>query len=113
MTKDIFKKEWNEKESQYTKKTIVKYLSSRFFFSHKSPDKTPFIGCKYFSDYATALGLAYTSSSEYAGLWACSDELYLDINKVYRLQGFALGNGGFVYSIWSDINGNELMFPIN
>lgn len=113
MKKVTFKSEWSEKELQYTKKTIVEYLGSRYFESHHSDNKYCFLNCRTFSDFDNVLGTAYTSSSSCAGLWVCNTELYLDIDHKYKLDGFALGNGGFVYAIWSDIDENELIFPIN
>lgn len=113
MKKGTFKTEWTEKELQSVKKSIVKYLGSRWFESHHSVDKYCFLNCRTFSQFDNVLGMAYTSSSSYAGLFVCNTELYLDIDLKYKLDCFALGNGGFVYAIWSDIDENEIVFPIN
>lgn len=111
--RDTFKKEWDEKELQSAKKSIVKYLGSRYFESHHSEGKYCFLNCRTFSQFDNVLGMAYTSSSSYAGLFVCNTELYLDIDRKYKLDGFALGNGGFVYAVWSDSDENEVIFPIN
>lgn len=113
MTTNIFKKEWGKTDLSTVKKAIIKYLGSRYFESHHSNNKYCFLNCRTFPDFDNVLGLVYTSSSSYAGLWACNTALYLDVDHKYKLDGFALGNGGFVYAIWSDIDENEIIFPIN
>lgn len=113
MATNIFKKEWSKTDLSTVKKAIVKYLGSRYFESRHSDNKYCFLNCRTFSDFDNVLGTAYTSSSSYAGLFVCNTDLYLDTEQKYKLDGFALGNGGFVYAIWSDIDENEIIFPIN
>jgi len=98
-----FKQEWDKKEFAHVEKMIKKYLKSRHF--EHSGDYNP--------NLFDALGLAYTSSSSYAGLWVCNLELYLDVDHKFHLIGFALSQNGFVYAIYWDENENELIININ
>lgn len=101
--KTSFLTTWDNKQTKQVEKQIRKYLNSRFFeYSHG-----------YTNDLFNALGLAYTSSSSYAGLWICNRELYFDTEQKYKFIGFALGSGGFVYAICWDNDENEIIFPIN
>ena len=111
--KTNFKKEWTPEDFKTAKKYIAKFLNSRYFETHHSPDATPFCNCKSFNDYDYVLGLAYTSSSDFAGLWICNTELFLDTDHIYKLNGFVLGSGGFVFAVWNDNKENEIIFPIN
>lgn len=118
MTAIQFKQEWSESDHKFARKSILSYLKSRLFESYKS-DQHPamigaFHGCTRFVHFSNALGLAYTSSSSYAGLWACSDQISLDCERVYNLIGFAIGSkNSVVYAIWWDNNENEIVFPIS
>ncbi len=112
--KTSFLKEWNNSQFKTAEKAICKYIVSRFFETSHSNGADPFAGFgKDFSYISKVLGLACTSTSAYAGLWACNTELYLDVNKKFKLDGFAMDRHSFVYAIWSDKNENELITPIN
>lgn len=113
MTKDTFKTEWSEKEQKAVERIILIYLKSRDFYSYKSPDKPCLTTCKSYTDINNTIGLAYTSSSSYAGLWVCSDNLYLDIDKTFHLKGFILDNNNVVYAIWVNSDENYLYIPVN
>lgn len=115
MDKIQFKQEWSVTDHEYAKKYILSYLKSRRFDSYKSESGwgSAFCGMTRFIQFSNALGLAYTSSSSYAGLWACSDHLYLDTQHKFHLVGFAIGEIDFtVYAIWWDEDENEIIFPI-
>lgn len=98
-----FLKNWDDKQFKQVEKIIKKYLSTRFFENSHGYHKNLF----------DALGLAYTSTGDYAGLWVCNISLYLDVKQIYKFEGFALGSSGFVYAICWDENENEIIFPIN
>ena len=109
-----FLKEWNNGQVKTSEKAICKFIVSRFFETLHSDGADPFAGFgKDFSYISKVLGLAYASTSDYTGLWACNTELYLDVNKKFKLDGFAMDRHSFVYAIWSDENENELITPIN
>ena len=109
-----FLKDWDNSQVKTAEKAICKFIVSRFFETLHSNGADPFAGFgKDFSYISKVLGLAYTSTYNYAGLWACNTELYLDANKKFKLDGFAMDRHSFVYAIWSDENENELIIPIN
>lgn len=109
-----FLKEWNNSQVKTAEKAICKFIVSRFFETSHSNGADPFAGFgKDFSHIDKVLGLVYASASSYAGLWACNTDLYLDANKKYKLDGFAMDKYSFVYAIWSDESENELITPIN
>lgn len=111
--KTTFKKEWTKEDFKTAKNAIAKFLNSRYFEIHHSQDVTPFYNCKSFDQFDNILGLAYTSTSDFAGLWICNTELYLDTEHKISLNGFVIGSGGFVFAIWNDKQENEIIFPIN
>jgi hypothetical protein len=112
--KTQFLQNWTTQQHKTAEQAIVKYLRSRFFETlHSGENTTPFCGCKTFRDFDAILGLAYTSSSSFAGLFICNTELYLDTASEFGLVGFAMDKNHFVYAIWQDKKERELTFPIN
>lgn len=113
--KTEFLKEWNKQQFTIAQKAITKFINSRYWETHHSPDADPFI--KYnkqtFAGIADVLGLAYISSSDFAGYWANNTDLYLDNDHNWRLIGFAIGSNSFVNAIFWDASENEICFPIN
>jgi len=94
---------WTETQLKSVNKIVKKFINSRYFdHSHG-----------YQPNLFNALGLAYTSSSSYAGLWVCNIEIYIDAKQLFKIIGFALGSGGFVYAICWDKDENEILIPIN
>ena len=112
--KTQFLQNWTTQQHKTAEQAIVKYLKSRFFETlHSGENTTPFCGCKTFRDFDNILGLAFTSSSSFAGRWICNTELYLDIAREFMLIGFAMDKNHFVYATWRDKKERELTFPIN
>lgn len=107
--KTDFLKNWTPAQFKNAEKQISKFLNSRFFELNKGH----LSGLKYYNQYSNALGLAYTSSGDFAGLWICNVELYLDAKQVFKIEGFAQDAQGFVYCWCMDANENELYIPIN
>lgn len=110
----VFLKEWSPKQMTHVQKSVRRFIVSRYWETHHSPAADPFIigGNNSFDGIDKVLGLAYTSSSAYAGLWPCNTELYLDNAHKFSLTGFVLDSNGFVHAIWSDRAENEISFPI-
>jgi hypothetical protein len=108
-----FKTEWTPLDFRTAEKAIVKFVNSRYWETLHNPDSTPFYNAKSYNSISDILGLAYTSTSSYAALWACNTELYLDTLHVYHLLGFSVSSYGFVFAIFQDINEKEIIFPIN
>ncbi len=106
-------KEWTNPQFKNAEKIIVKWINSRFFETHHSQGATPFCNAKTFSAISSILGLAYTSSSQFAGYWVCNTELYLDAAKKYEISGFVQDKSGFVYAYCADKKENELLIPLN
>jgi hypothetical protein len=99
----VLLQEWNSRDMKVAQKAIQKFLNSRHFeYSHG-----------YTPNLYKDLGLAFTSSSSYAGLWVCNRELYLDKYHKFHIIGFAKGVSGFVYAICWDKDKNELIITIN
>ena len=113
--KTEFLKEWNKQQFTTAQKAITKFINSRYWETHHSPDADPFI--KYnkrtFTGISEILGLAYTSTGDFAGYWVCNTELYLDNAHKWNLVGFAIGSNSFVHAIFYDAAENEITFPIN
>ncbi len=57
------------------------------------------------------LGLAYTSSSSYAGYWICNTEVYHDEYPGYKYIGFAMANRRPVAILW-DKDEKELIITL-
>ena len=51
-----FLKEWNPQQFKAVQKAIVKYINSRYWESHHSPDADPFIKlCKKVNSFAASV----------------------------------------------------------
>ena len=110
----IFKPDFSESDFKNIKLAIRKFCLSRKFESmHTKPGWFAFDGLQSYNQISDYLGLAYTSSSSYAGLWACNTELYLDLSRKFKLDGFVAGVDGFFYAVFSDVNEDELIIRIN
>lgn len=64
-----------------------------------------------FSQINNVLGLAYTSSSDYAGLWCCNGG-YLWADNTHYFIGFAINEGGEVVGIAQDKDENEIIIKL-
>lgn len=65
-----------------------------------------------FENIDNVLGLAYTSSSSYAGYWVCNVEAQNDKYPGYHYTGFAMGAGNKVYAVLDDKDENEIILPL-
>ena len=107
---DTFIKEWTPQLFKTVEKGINNWMNSRYF---ETLHDVNLWSCKTFNQHSDALGLAYTSSSMCAMYSICNTELYFDAAKVWKVEHFCLGAGGFVYVICNDKDENELIFNIN
>lgn len=112
--KITFLKEWTPAQFKYVEKAITRFINSRYWETHHSPNADPFIiaQAKTFNKIADILGLAYTSSSNFAGYWTCNTDLYLDNAHNWRLIGFGHDKNSFTHAIFWDEKENEITFPI-
>jgi len=108
-----FIEEWNAKQQSAVHKIILSYLKSRVFYSRKSEGKSLFEGCRTYNDIDSKIGLTYTSSSSCAGLWVCSDEVYIDLECNFVIKGFVISENDIVHVYCTDKDENELTYPIN
>jgi hypothetical protein len=110
--KQIFKTEWSDSDFKLVKKRVLSFLQSRHNKSAKFPQGIPLSGTSNFKQFADFFGFAYTSSSSYAMYCLCNDELFLDVNQLYKIEFFGMDMGGFVYAICWDKDENELVINI-
>lgn len=109
-----FLQEWTQPQFRNAEKQITKFIRSRYFETHHSPDADPFIiaQAKTFNAITEILGLAYTSSSSSAMYSVCNTELYLDAEQKFSVNHFTQDAAGFVYAICWDKNENEIILPL-
>lgn len=65
-----------------------------------------------FSQIDNALGLAYTSTSDYAALWVCNGG-YLWANNTHSFIGFAINTNGEVIGIADDKDENSIYIKMS
>lgn len=65
-----------------------------------------------YSGVNSYLGLAYTSSGDYAGLWVCNVSAINDKYPGYHYIGFALGEDNKAYGVLWDKDENEITIQI-
>lgn len=103
------KKEWTEIETKSVEKTI------RDWFLTRETSALRYGTIKFIrrpKELDEILGLAYTSSGKFAGLWICNDEVYLDNDRVYHIRGFVLDDYDKVFAYCMDKDENELFVQI-
>jgi hypothetical protein len=98
-----FIKEWSEKQRKKVNKAICNHLAMQNF--------AKFYG-KSFEQIETYLGLPYTSSSSYAGLWVCNVCEYYKGSSEYYYRAFAIAEDGYIYAILTNDNENEIYIRI-
>jgi hypothetical protein len=108
ISKPKFKSEWTDKEMAKMKQAIKK----AFLFKPIPTNQ----GTKVFYTYADLdnfAGLAYTSSSSYAGLWVCNGmELRNAKYPGFVYVGFAMGEDGAAYGVMWDQDEEEIIVPL-
>lgn len=112
------KKEWTDQETEKVEKSIREWLSNLTFSARirRGINSTEYFlpPLKTEEQMNNLLGLAYTSSSEYAGLWVCNVELIVKHDgKRYFVQGFAMDNYGNIYAVCHDKKENDNYITIN
>lgn len=106
-----FLKEWSETETINAKKIIRRFLLSRVFESNNSTNA--FRYCKTFKQIDNVCGFAYTSSGMCAGLYICNITLYLDSERIFKINGFVMDDKGVVYVHVFDYCERETFLSIN
>jgi hypothetical protein len=107
-TKVNFIQEWTDSQFEQMNKAIFEHF--------KNKDVRTLHGNYYKSvrriNWNDVLGLAYTSSSMYAGYWICNTAVYFDADNIYKYNCFTIGIDGNFYAVLWDKNKNELCIPL-
>ncbi len=101
----VMKGELSDKEVKHLEEKILSHFRNNPRFDRHDKMVYQTKSMTQLNDY---LGLAYTSSSSWAGLWVCNEEVYLDDQKKYIYQGFGMNAGGFAIAFLQDVEENEL-----
>lgn len=106
---NTFLNEWKPEQSRIVRIAIANHFSNREINTHhgKHPAKV-----RRYQELADIFGLAYTSSSNYAGLWVCNTEIYSNHYPGFKYIGFALTNDLTPYAVLWDKDENEILMPI-
>lgn len=109
-----FLKEWQpfDKLNKKVEAAILNYFRKNICIwqpTHDTKSKQPFVMVSSFARIDTFLGLAYTSSGDYAGLWVCNGGyLFPPNNDTHSFIGFAINTDGQVVGIADDENENSI-----
>lgn len=107
-----FKKDWSNKEINRVKKAIYNHLSThnyKYKTDHVNPAKP--LNFFYVDEVDNLLGLAYTSSGDYAGLWICNG-VYAMVNETHHFIGFAINANNEIVGIAEDENENAIYITL-
>ncbi len=107
-----FKKEWSTKEFKQVERAIKNHFTTHTYkhiTEHgQKPTEKHFFN---FQDIDNFLGLAYTSTGDFAGLWCCNGG-YLYATEKHNFIGFAINELNEVVAIAEDENENPIYIVI-
>jgi len=110
-----FLKEWQpfDKLNKMVERKILTHFINNVYNFHATHDKTQLKQFKpvTFSQIDNILGLAYTSTGDYAGLWVCNGG-YLQADEDHNFIGFAINTDGEVIAIADDENENSIYIKL-
>jgi hypothetical protein len=110
-----FLQEWQPFDLLYKKvkgKILSHFLNNHYKFQSTNDERSKKQFRVYsFSQIDDILGLAYTSTSAYAGLWVCNAG-YLWANDTHTFTGFAINTDGQVIGIADDKDENEIFIVL-
>lgn len=104
--KTTMKKEWSDGEFKAVERAIFKLFKGNISTLHGNHFITSF------GQLNTVLGLAYTSSGQYAILGICNTNIWLDLERKFRYEMFCLGRDGNIYAELWDAEENEIYIKI-
>lgn len=104
-----FIQEWTPAQFKAIEKAISRHFSFKQIRTLHGNYPAFYMGFKALGEI---MGLAYTSSSSYAGYWICNTEVYNDKYPGYNYMGFAISTKGKYYAILWDKNENEIILPL-
>ena len=110
-----FLKEWQpfEQLNRMVKRRLVSHFMKNIYQwqpTNNEQDKIPFKAYS-FSGINEKLGLAYTSTGDYAGLWVCNAG-YLWADPTHYFIGFAINQNNEVIGIAQDHEENEIFIHL-
>ena len=110
-----FIKEWqpfDELNKLVQRKIVTHFMNNTYKWqpTHDKKDTKYFI-YPTFRQIDALLGLAYTSTGDYAGLWVCNGG-YLWADDTHHFIGFAINELNEVIAIADDVNENEIFIKL-
>lgn len=110
-----FIKEWQpfDKLNKKVERAILSHFMKNTYQWQPTHDKTQLKPFKpvTFSQIDNILGLAYTSTGDYAGLWVCNGG-YLQADKDHNFIGFAINTDGEIIAIADDKDENSIYIKL-
>lgn len=100
---------WTPRQFEYMERKISAHFSYKPMQTLHGNYPEMYLGWQAVSE---RLGLAYTSSSSYAGYWVCNTEVYNSKFPGYHYTGFALSSNGKGYAILWDKDENEIIINL-
>lgn len=104
-----FLKEWTQDVFTTMQRKISAHFSGKEMNTHHGNYPAMYLGWKAISE---RLGLAYTSTSDYAGYWICNTEVISNKFPSYRYVGFAMSSDKKGYAVLWDKDENEILLPL-
>jgi hypothetical protein len=113
--KTVLSKEWNfPADHKAAMKAIIKYFRlTRPYFGKPDSRKNRVRANITQKEVENLLGLPYTSTSAFAGLWVSNTQIYMDDECEWTIEGFAMGVNGQFYAYCQDVNEKELLIAIS
>lgn len=108
-TKTTFLHEWDANQFKAIEKAISRHFSGKPMQTEQGNYPAMFLT---FAAVADRIGLAYTSSSSYAGYWVCNAAPINPKYPNYRYIGFAISTDGKYYAILWDKDESEIIIHI-
>lgn len=106
-----FKLEWDKEDFKNAYKAIERHFKGQIMLNHKGEAiKFP---SSYNAEDEEILGLAYTSSSSYAGLWVCGVTIQHNTFENHHYIGFAIDDQNNVVAVLWDNEEKEILLNIS
>lgn len=107
-----FLPEWTDKQFAKVKRAIYQHFCSHSYtFKDGSSIAHKTVNVFSYEEFELLAGLAYTSSSNYAGLWVCN-AVEIMATDTHKFIGFAMNTDGKVVGIAWDNEENELLIEL-
>jgi hypothetical protein len=105
--KIALKREWAEPDFKRMKQAL-----KRFFLFKGLQIRSGIKVCYTYADLDSLLGLPYTSTGIYAGVWVTNEEVKSNDHPGYNYIGFAISEDNKMYAILWDSEENEILQAI-